>query len=74
MKNFQTEAEQFLQADAAIQVTDQKALATTLQSLLLDPEKIKIMGANGSQLVKQHEHIVDDYITELQKLCPLLND
>jgi len=73
MKNFQMEAEQFLQAEAAIQVTDQQALATTLLSMLSEPEKIKNMGENGAQLVKQHEHIVDSYMTELQQLCPLLN-
>lgn len=74
MKNFQMEAEQFLQADAAIQVTDQEALATTLLSLFSDPKKIKNMGENGTRLVKQHEHIVDSYIVELQKFCPLLSN
>ena len=73
MNNFQMEAEQFLQADAAIQVMNQKSLTTILQDYFSNPEKIKSMGGNGLELIKQHEHIIDDYMTELQKFCPLIN-
>ena len=74
MKNFQMEAEQFLQADAAIQVTNPDTLLATLSDLLKDHAKVKRLGENGKELVKQHEHIVDDYLFELQKHCPLIHD
>jgi len=72
MKNFHMEAEQFVEADAAIQVADQQALSKKLGALLEDPEIAKRLGENGKNLVESHEHIIDDYIRELKKHCTLL--
>lgn len=74
MKNFQMEAVQFLQAGAAIQVTDPDTLLDTLSDLLADHAKVERLGENGKQLAKQHEHIVDDYLAELQKHCQIIRD
>ena len=73
MENFKMEAEQFVQADAAIQASNLDVLSTTVVDLLNKPERVKQLGENGKGLVNQHEHIVEDYLSEIEKHCRPLN-
>lgn len=71
MDNFKLEAQQFLEADAAIQVADQPALRDVLHALLNDPLRVQQLGRNGAKLVEQHSHVANAYLQELQTRCAL---
>ena len=72
MDNFKQEAEQFLSADAAIQVADQAALKDALHALLNDPVRLAQLGKNGGKLIKQHRDVAHRYLAELEQLCAIL--
>jgi 3-deoxy-D-manno-octulosonic-acid transferase len=72
MDNFKQEAEQFLSADAAIQVSDQAALKDVLHALLNDPVRVTQLGKNGGKLIEQHRDVANTYLTELQQRCKIL--
>ncbi|MBI1422081.1 MAG: hypothetical protein GC149_01360 [Gammaproteobacteria bacterium] len=72
MENFHSEAQEFIAADAAVQVEDQHQLAVVLSDLLQDTQRCQVLGARGRQLVEGKRHIAEDYLTQLQAYCPLL--
>ena len=72
MDNFKLEAQQFLAADAAIQVNDQAGLKDVLHALLNDPIRLQQLGNNGAKLIAQHRHVAQTYLQELQKHCECL--
>ncbi len=73
MENFELEAGQFMTADAAIRVKDQLELKDVLHALLNDPVRVRQLGSNANNLVKQHAQVAEDYLHELEKMCDLLN-
>ena len=72
MDNFELEARQFIEADAAVQVADQLALKDALHALLNDPVRVQQLGDNGARLIEQYSHVGEAYLTELEKHCKLL--
>lgn len=72
MKNFADEADLFLQHEAGIQVQDTTELAEQIEWLLNNPEQCQQLGEHGQQLLQEFSHIIEDYVTELEQLCPKL--
>jgi KDO2-lipid IV(A) lauroyltransferase len=72
MDNFKLEAEQFVKANAAIQVEDQTELTATLSKLLDNKEKAAQLGNNGFALVEQYKQIDLQYLAEIEKWCTLV--
>ncbi|MGD8926925.1 MAG: LpxL/LpxP family Kdo(2)-lipid IV(A) lauroyl/palmitoleoyl acyltransferase [Thioalkalispiraceae bacterium] len=73
MDNFRTEANEFLEAGAAIQVSHRKMLKDALTKLLSDQQHITSMGQKASQLVAKYDDILDRYMNEIHKHCKLIN-
>jgi lipid A biosynthesis lauroyl/palmitoleoyl acyltransferase len=72
MKNFHSEAQDFIAAGAGLQVEDQTQLAMVLTDLLRDPQRCSSLGDRGKQLVEHRRHIAEAYLAQLQQHCPLL--
>ena len=67
MKNFSDEAAIFVDANAAIQVTDDEALKGAISALLADPTRAAQLGEQGKNLIAQCEHILPDYLKEIER-------
>jgi 3-deoxy-D-manno-octulosonic-acid transferase len=59
MQNFQSIAEAFLRANAAVQVRDETELEAAFQSLLSDPGKREQIAARALQVVKENKGAID---------------
>lgn len=70
MDNFSDEARLFVEHQAGIQVQDTHELITQINRLSADGEKRREFGDNGCRLLEQYGHIIDDYMQELETLCP----
>lgn len=72
MENFQDEARVFVAEGAARQVENQQQLATTLTTLLQDPQQRQQLAQMGSGIVTRYTHIADTYLQRLDDYCPSL--
>ena len=70
MNNFNDEASLFIEHDAGLQAKDTNELSGLINSLANDRNRCQELGKNGAQLLEQYGHIIDDYIQELEILCP----
>lgn len=70
MANFADEARLFVEHQAGIQVGDTEELISQINRLSSDPASCTQLGENGRRLLAQYSHILDDYLQELQALCP----
>lgn len=70
MDNFKDEASLLLEHGAGLQAKDTTELTRHINSLCSDKPRCQEMGQNGSQLIDQYSHIIDDYMQELETLCP----
>lgn len=70
MDNFNDEASLFIEHDAGIQVKDTNELVEKINLLANNKARRQELGNNGRQLLGQYSHIIDDYMQELESLCP----
>ena len=67
------EAQEFLSANAGIQIHDDHAFAQCLKHLLANPMQIMELGIQGKHLVQKNVGIAKRYLDEFIRLCPALN-
>ena len=72
MDNFSDEARLFIQHQAGMQVRDTNELSEAISQLSDDQAKCRQLGEHGQQLLDKYSHIIDDYMQELEQLCPCL--
>ncbi len=69
MHNFREEARLFLDAGAALQVADEKALQATLERLLHAPEQAQRLGARARDLLAERGRVLETYLEALAPWC-----
>jgi len=67
METFSDEAALFIEANAGIQVTDDEMLQESIASLLANPEQAQQLGDNGQKLIAECNHILPDYLNEIDR-------
>lgn len=70
MKNFNDEARLFLEHAAGLQAQDAKELTLHINLLASDKNLCDETGANGIRILAKYSHIIDDYMRELETICP----
>ena len=65
METFSDEAKLFLDANAAIQVSNEDELKENMSALLTDPVQAEQLGKNGEKLIADCDHILPDYLNEI---------
>jgi len=69
METFSDEAALFIDAAAGIRVEDDEVLKTCMTTLLEDPVQAQQLGQNGQRLIAECDHILPDYIREIEHHC-----
>ncbi len=69
MENFATEAKQFIENNAGIQVNSLEELLSETINLISNPEITNRIGKNGLLFVEQYSDIVEKYYNEISLLC-----
>ena len=67
METFSDEAKLFLDANAGIQVDGDEMLLENITALLNNPEQALQLGKNGKKLITECEHILPDYLDEIER-------
>jgi len=73
METFSDEAQRFIDAGAGIRVDSDEALRDCIVTLLDQPAQAQQLGSNGQKLIAECDHILPDYITEIERHCQLDN-
>ena len=72
MDNFASEAEAFLENNAALQVSNKNELYDAVQQLLRHPEQAQQLGENGKALMLRNADIAETYLNKISACCPAL--
>ncbi len=67
METFSDEAAQLIAAGAALQVESDEVLKKQIETLLANPAEAQRLGENGQQLIAECEHILPDYLNEIER-------
>jgi len=72
MHNFADERSLYLDNNAAIEVKDDNELQAAMQDLVQHPQKATQIGERAFTITRAQQHILHDYITRLEQVCPAL--
>lgn len=72
MNNFASEAETFLENNAALQVTNKNELREAVQQLISQPDKAQRLGKNGETLMARNADMAETYLNKISSYCPAL--
>lgn len=70
MDNFKDEAKLFIDSKAGIQLENANSLLEIFHELLTQADKLQSLQNNAKQLMQKQQTVLEDYISELQKLFP----
>ena len=70
MDNFKDEAKLFIDSKSGIQLDNENGLPEVFHELLTHANKLETLQDNAIQLMQKQQTVLDDYISELQKLFP----